>query len=113
MTVLLVIMIAGMFGLTKWIQTMNDYDEQDWKMSVQGELTNVKEQLGNPMLSESEKERLEGKEEILDYRLANSVAPLDTHSREKMIMDSAGIGSIVVLLTVIVAAGEVNKVFIP
>ena len=111
MTVLLVAMIAGMFGLTKWIQTMNDYDKPDWKTVVQGELTNVQEQLGNPMLSDSDKERLEGKEKILDYRLANSVAPLDDHSREKMIMDSSGIGSIVVLLTVIVAAGIVAAEF--
>ena len=111
MTGLLVIMIAGMFGLTKWIESMNDYDEPDWKVVVQGELTSVKEQLGNPMLSESEKERLEDKEKILDYRLANSVEPLDTNSREKMIMDSAGIGSIVVLLTVIVAAGIVASEF--
>lgn len=111
MTVLLVAMIAGMFGLTKWIQTMNDYDKPDWKTVVQGELTNVQEQLGNPMLSNSDKERLEGKEKILDYRLANSVAPLDDHSREKMIMDSSGIGSIVVLLTVIVAAGIVAAEF--
>ncbi len=111
MTGLLVIMIAGMFGLTKWIESMNDYDEPDWKVVVQGELTSVKEQLGNPMLSESEKERLEDKEKILDYRLANSVEPLDNNSREKMIMDSAGIGSIVVLLTVIVAAGIVASEF--
>ena len=111
MTGLLVIMIAGMFGLTKWIESMNDYDEPDWKVVVQGELTSVKEQLGNPMLSENEKERLEDKEKILDYRLANSVEPLDNNSREKMIMDSAGIGSIVVLLTVIVAAGIVASEF--
>ena len=111
MTGLLVVMIAGMFGLTKWIESMNDYDEPDWKVVVQGELTSVKEQLGNPMLSESEKERLEDKEKILDYRLANSVEPLDNNSREKMIMDSAGIGSIVVLLTVIVAAGIVASEF--
>ena len=111
MTGLLVIMIAGMFGLTKWIESMNDYDEPDWKVVVQGELTSVKEQLGNPMLSKSEKERLEDKEKILEYRLANSVEPLDNNSREKMIMDSAGIGSIVVLLTVIVAAGIVASEF--
>ena len=111
MTGLLVVMIAGMFGLTKWIESMNDYDEPDWKVVVQGELTSVKEQLGNPMLSEGEKERLEDKEKILDYRLANSVEPLDNNSREKMIMDSAGIGSIVVLLTVIVAAGIVASEF--
>ena len=78
---------------------------------MQEELTYVKEQLGNPMLAESEKERLEGKEKVLEYRLANSIEPLDHNSREKMIMESSGIGSIVVLLTVIVAAGIVASEF--
>ena len=59
----------------------------------------------------SEKERLEGKEKVLEYRLANSIEPLSETSREKMIMDSSGIGSIAVLLTVIVAAGIVASEF--
>lgn len=111
MTGLLVFLIAGMFGLTQWIESKNNYDRPDWNIIVQEELTYVKEQLGNPMLAETEKERLEAKEKILDYRLANSVEPLDHNSREKMIMDSSGIGSIVVLLTVIVAAGIVASEF--
>ena len=39
MTGLLVLAILGMFGLTKWIDTMNNSEEQDWKTSVQNELT--------------------------------------------------------------------------
>ncbi|WP_342513635.1 ABC transporter permease [Sporosarcina sp. FSL K6-1522] len=108
---LLVVMVAGMSGLSKWIGTMNDNGEQNWKTYVQEELTYTQEQLGDSTLVKSERERLEDKEKVFEYRLANSVAPLDSFSRENMIMDSSGIGSFVVLLTVIVAAGIVASEF--
>ncbi|WWS88059.1 ABC transporter permease [Sporosarcina psychrophila] len=111
MTGLLVVAILGMLGLTKWIDTMSNYDEPDWKTSVQGELTMTKEQLGTTTLVDSERERLEDKEKVLEYRLANSIEPLTGNSRESMIMNSGGIGSIAVLLTVIVAAGIVASEF--
>lgn len=111
MTGLLVVAILGMLGLTKWIDTMSNYDEPDWKTSVQGELTITKEQLGTTTLVDSERERLEDKEKVLEYRLANSIEPLNGNSRESMIMNSGGIGSIAVLLTVIVAAGIVASEF--
>jgi len=111
MTILLVAMIAGMFGLTKWIQTTMDSSEQDWKTDVQADLVSTQEQLGNSTLAASEREELEGKEKVLEYRLVNSVQPLEVNSRETMIMESAGVGSIVVLLAVIVAAGIVASEF--
>ena len=111
MAVLLVVMIAGMFSLTKWMQTLNNVDEQEWKTSVQAELTITQEQLGNSTLAASEREELEGQQKVLEYRLANSVRPLEDFSRESMIMDAGGIGSIAVLLTVIVAAGIVASEF--
>ncbi len=111
MTVLLVAIIAGMFSLTKWMQTLNNVDEQDWKTSVQAELTITQEQLGNSALATSEREELEGQQKVLEYRLANSVKPLEDFSRETMIMEAGGVGSIVVLLTVIVAAGIVASEF--
>jgi len=111
MTILLVAMIAGMFGLTKWIQTTMNSSEQDWKTDVQADLVSTQEQLGNSTLATSEREELEGKEKVLEYRLVNSVQPLEGNSRETMIMESAGVGSIVVLLAVIVAAGIVASEF--
>ena len=111
MTGLLVFAILGMFGLTKWIDSMNDYAQQDWKANVQSELTYANEELGNSGLSDVERERIENDKKILEYRLANSIEPLDGNSRESMIMNSSGIGSIAVLLTVIVAAGIVASEF--
>lgn len=111
MTGLLVFAILGMFGLTKWIDSMNDYGQQDWKTNVQSELTYANEELGNSGLSDSERERIENNKKILEYRLANSIEPLSDFSRESMIMSSSGIGSVAVLLTVIVAAGIVASEF--
>ncbi len=111
MTVLLVVMIAGMMGLTKWIQTTMHSGEQNWKADVQVELVSTQEQLSDSTLAAGERKELEGKEKVLEYRLANSVKPLEDFSRERMIMDSSGIASIAVLLTVIVAAGIVASEF--
>jgi len=112
MTSLLVLAILGMFGLTKWIDTMNDYEEQDWKINAQSELTYAKQDLESPGLSDSDRERIESNEKVLEYRLANSIEPLDGNSRESLIMNSStGVGAIVVLLTVIVAAGIVASEF--
>ncbi len=108
---LLVVMIVGMFGLNKWIETTNNFEKPDWKTSVQAELTDTKEELKAPTLADTARERLEGTVKVLEYRLANSIEPLDNNSREKMIMDSSGVGSIVVLLVVIVAAGIVASEF--
>ena len=112
MTSLLVLAILGMFGLTKWIDTMNDYDEQDWEKNVQSELTYTEEDLSNPGVSDSDRERIESQQKVLEYRLANSIEPLDGNSRESLIMNSSTVvGAIVVLLTVIVAAGIVASEF--
>ncbi len=111
MTGLLAVFIVGMFGLTKWIETKKDSSEQDWKVSVQEELAYTKEQLAMPTLATNERKRLEGNEKVYEHQLANSIEPLDSNSRERMIMDSAGIGSVVVLLVVIVAAGIVASEF--
>lgn len=108
---LLVVMIVGMFSLNKWIDSTSNFEKPDWKTSVQAELKYTKEELGALALADSKRERLEGTVKVLEYRLANSIEPLDNNSREKMIVDSSGVGSIVVLLVVIVAAGIVASEF--
>ena len=109
---LLVFAILGMFGLTKWIDSVNDYDEQDWKTNAQSELTYAEQDLSSPGLPESDRKRIENNAKVLEYRLANSIEPLDGNSRESMILNSSSVvGAIVVLLTVIVAAGIVASEF--
>jgi len=126
MVALLVVITAGMMGLTKWIDTqrtdsMNQVgnasvavsvgEQTDWKASVEGELAGVRAQLEDTSLTKSERKELEGEEKVLDYRLANSIEPLDQFSREAMVMDPSGISGTVLLLAVIVAAGIVAAEF--
>ncbi|MEK3937056.1 ABC transporter permease [Sporosarcina sp. FSL W7-1349] len=106
---LLVVLIAGMLGLTKWVASSEG--TEDWRSAVQEELAGVQELAQDPTLTASEKEQLMGEEKVLEYRLAHDIAPIDSNSREGIIMDSAGIGSIAVLFTVIVAAGIVASEF--
>ena len=106
---LLVVLIAGMLGLTKWVASSEG--TEDWRSAVQEELAGVQELAQDPTLTAGEKEQLMGEEKVLEYRLAHDIAPIDSNSREGIIMDSAGIGSIAVLFTVIVAAGIVASEF--
>lgn len=106
---LLVVLVAGMLGLTKWVASSEG--TEDWRSAVQEELAGVQELAQDPTLTAGEKEQLMGEEKVLEYRLAHDIAPIDSNSREGIIMDSAGIGSIAVLFTVIVAAGIVASEF--
>ena len=113
MAILLVVLLVGIFGITKWVETTNDYEMEKWETVVQSELDYTKEQLAIPELDESTREHYEETVKVLEYRLANSVKPLDLEgtSRETMLMQSGSIASVVVLLTVIAAAGIVASEF--
>lgn len=122
---LLVALTISMMGLTKWIQLQNSNvqteegavtievpaDEVVWTEAAKDELMMIQERLANENISKVERERLEAAQHVLDYRLANSVEPLESFSREEFIMDPTGMGSIVLLLTVIAAAGIVAVEF--
>ncbi|CAM3190119.1 ABC transporter permease [Filibacter tadaridae] len=111
MTGLLILAVIGMMGLAKWIDTMESGGSQDWKTNVKQELTYTNESLEGPNLPADMRENFEEDKKVLEYRLEHSIAPLEGSSREKMIMNSSTIGSFVVLLTVIVAAGIVAVEF--
>lgn len=127
---LLIVFVASMLLLVKWIHSTSEKQLESetpngsvgvsiqteegpltWQDEVKMELMMTTDRLRESSLSKGEKERLEGKEKVLEYRLANNVAPVEANSREQMIMESAEIGSIALLLTVIVAAGIVASEF--
>lgn len=56
---LLVVLIAGMLGLTKWVASSEG--TEDWRSAVQEELAGVQELAQDPTLTASEKEQLMGK----------------------------------------------------
>lgn len=129
MVALLVLFIPAMMGLMKWLgsleggadpQAQNGLVEvqveteevgYDWKIDAQGELDYTQGLLAAKDLSKVERKELEGKEKVLEYRLAESIEPLENPSRESMMMDTSGFTAIVLLFTVIVAAGIVASEF--
>lgn len=127
---LLILFISSMLLLTKWIQSTNEKSVESetpngsvdvsvqveeglhtWQDEVNMELMMTTDRLRESSITKEEKERLESKVKVLEYRIAENVAPVESNSRERIVMDSAGIGSIAVLLTVIVAAGIVATEF--
>ena len=129
MIALLFLIVPGMMGLMKWIAGLDDeFDSQsqngvvefqveseevgyDWKVDVQAKLAYTQDQLAAKDLSKVQRKELEGEEKILEYRLAKSIEPLENPSRESMMMDTSGFTAIVLLFTVIVAAGIVASEF--
>ena len=106
---LVVVLILGMAGIVKWSDSLTG-EEPDWKLSTQSNLENDKNSLEAGVLKGESKRHAEENVQILEYRLANNVAPLKDISREGMIYDPS-VGSIALLLTVIVAAGIVATEF--
>ena len=127
MVALLIVMVPGMMGLMKLmagldnggqsqngavkIQVESEEIDYDWKMDVQGELTHTQDRLASEDLSKVERKELEGNEKVLAYRLAESIEPLERPSRESVMLDTSGFASVVLLFTVIVAAGIVAAEF--
>ena len=128
MAALLILIIPSMMGLMKWIDGQDgEYDtasptgigiqvesgelDYDWETDAQGELAHTKELLAATDLSDAERKELEGQEKVLEYRLSNSVEPLAHDSRQSVMMDISGITGVVLLFTVIVAAGIVASEF--
>lgn len=110
MTLLLIAIVIGLMGLTKWINSQNTTEPTDWKTNVQEQLHFTNETLQMD-LPKSERKQTEETVKILEYRLDQNIPPLAQDSRESMIINPVGIGSLVVLLTVIVAAGIVASEF--
>lgn len=129
MVALLVLLTAGMMGITKWVELQNDsfnaqsgngafeisveseIEEWTWQDSVESELSFTQDKLAYPSLSKAERTKLEGQEKVYLYRLDHSIEPLAAYDRDRIMMDSSGIGGTVLLLTVIVAAGIVASEF--
>lgn len=109
MVILLIAMIVGLVGLTKWIERKTETPA--WEQTVTEELTMVKQQLAAKDLSDEIKEDLEEQQLLLQYRLDEGVAPLSSNGFEGFMLDSYGMSSIISLLTVIVAAGIVASEF--
>lgn len=110
MTILLIASVVGLMGLTKWANNQNTTEPTDWKSNAQEQINYTNEALELD-LPEIERKQNEETVKVLEYRLANDIPPLAEDDRESLIINPVGVGSLVVLLTVIAAAGIVASEF--
>ena len=110
MTILLIAAVIGVMGITKWVNNQNTTQPTDWKSNAQEQMNYINETTQSD-LPEMERKQNEETLKVLEYRLANDIPPLAVDGRESLIINPVGVGSLVVLLTVIVAAGIVASEF--
>lgn len=126
---IVVVLVMGMLGISKWVSTfeenvnssagggvieVNVENEQamTWQEEAELDIASITQMLETEQdLSKIERADFEERVQMLQYRLDKDVEPLGQFSRESIIIDSSGVASIVLLLTVIVAAGIVASEF--
>lgn len=121
---IMLLLTGAMMGVMKFIDTQRSTftevenkpsaevsNAPSWKGPMNDELAYLETQLADDTLSKAERKELEADAKVLEYRLANDIEPVDSYSKEGMLMDPSGIGGTVLLLTVIVAAGIVASEF--
>lgn len=112
MVALLVVILFGSAGITKWINsTMNEGIDEDWQSVVASENEYNKSMLADPTINKAQKEFYEGEVAIAEHRLENDVQPFEYDSMQQQVLDSYFMLSIVTLFTVIVAAGIMASEF--
>ncbi|TQR18972.1 ABC transporter permease [Psychrobacillus vulpis] len=110
MLVITALLMIGLGGIFKWIQSQTDQVD-DWKQSSQAQITSLEEQLAIPNLSDDELKSFEDALLIEKYRLDHNIAPISSESVKGFINEIPGILSIITLFTVVVAAGIVASEF--
>ena len=113
MTLLLVVFLVGIAGVSKWVESTMQQPEGNptWEQSLKDNQTMLTQQLASPDLDDATKEQLEEDLALTEYRLKNDFAPLDSNGTEGYLLDSHGMLSFITLFVVIVAASIVATEF--
>ena len=109
MVILLVVMIVGVSGLVKLTEGLNNYES--WTADLQEELVQVKQELGEVDLAEDKKSELIARQQEIEQNIDMNIEMSKPISREKTILDSSGMMSLVTLLMIIASAGIVASEF--
>jgi ABC-2 type transport system permease protein len=109
MVILLATMIVGFTGLGKLMESENN--NGTWTEDLKNELAQVEEKLAAPDLTEERIVELEQRKEELEQNIAISIEASKPTSRERVILDTSGILSLVMLLMIIASAGIVATEF--
>jgi len=109
MVILLVVMIVGVSGLGKLTEGVND--SSAWTADLQKELAQVEQELGEADLAEDKKSELVARQQEIEANIVMNIEMSKPMNREKIILDSSGMMSIVMLLMIIASAGIVASEF--
>ena len=111
--VMLVAILIGVGGITKWVQSTNELppNQPSWEENQAENQAFLTAQLADPNIDATSKKQLEKELAISEYRLDKNVAPMDPSGREQSVYDSHVMLSLVILFSVIVAASIVASEF--
>jgi ABC-2 type transport system permease protein len=109
MVILLVGMVVGVSGLGKLTEGSNN--NEAWTADLQEELAQVEQELGVADLTEDKESELIARKQEIEQNIVMNIEMSKPMSREKMILDSSGMMSLVTLLMIIASAGIVASEF--
>ncbi|PUB11462.1 ABC-2 type transport system permease protein [Paenisporosarcina sp. OV554] len=113
MVALLLFILIGIGGIMKFVQSTLDQPENQpsWEENEAENKAFLTAELANPNIDDTTKKQLEKELAISEYRIEKDLEPMDPSGREQSILDSHFMLSLVVLLSVIAAAGIVASEF--
>ncbi|MFD1929666.1 ABC transporter permease [Sporosarcina siberiensis] len=109
MVILLAVMIIGLSGLGKFMEGLND--SSAWIEDQKVELSQVEKELEATDLAEDKRVELLQQQEELQQDISFNVEYNIPSTREKAILDTSGVMSLVMLLMIVVSAGIVATEF--
>lgn len=113
MVAILLLVLIGIGGIMKFVQSTLDQPENQpsWEENEAENKAFLTAELANPNIDDTTKKQLEKELAISEYRIEKDLEPMDPSGREQSILDSHFMLSLVVLLSVIAAAGIVASEF--
>jgi ABC-2 type transport system permease protein len=114
MIILLVTLLLASAAITKWVDNSMEIpqaEQESWEELQASEMAYHTSRLGDPDLSDAQREFHEGEVAISEHRLENDLPPYEYNSMQQSVIDSHIMMSLVTLFTVIVGGGIVAAEF--
>jgi ABC-2 type transport system permease protein len=113
MVAILLLVLIGISGIMNFVQSKYDQPENQpsWEENLAENQAVLTAQLADPTIDDATKKQIKKELAISEYRLEKDLAPMDPSGREQSILDSHFMLTLVILLSVIAAAGIVASEF--
>jgi ABC-2 type transport system permease protein len=113
MVAILLLVLIGISGIMNFVQSKYDQptNQPSWEENLAENQAVLTAQIADPTIDDTTKKQLKKELAISEYRLEKDIAPIDPSSREQSIHDSHFMLTLVILLSVISAAGIVASEF--